>query len=207
MLQAIALDTLADIGWRFGDFDKARKLYAESLELYEKVGDERKIGLSLASSGRLHVDYGHYQEAKALLTEGLAFLERVSDLRGSGWCYNALARLALFQGEVKLAGSQFKRALCINNELGYMIDIADGLRSLSVINSIEGDVSRATLLLAAATKIQKRIGFTYEAENDPMHQHAPSTWLQTDTSSQLWKQGEMMPLDQVVAYALGSEME
>jgi predicted ATPase/transcriptional regulator with XRE-family HTH domain len=207
MLQAIALDTLADIGWRFGDFDKARKLYAESLELYEKVGDERKIGLSLASSGRLHVDYGHYQEAKVLLTEGLAFLERVSDLRGSGWCYNALARLALFQGEVKLAGSQFKRALRINNELGYMIDIADGLRSLSVINSIEGDVSRATLLLAAATKIQKRIGFTYEAENDPMHQHAPSTWLQTDTSSQVWKQGEMMPLDQVVAYALGSEME
>jgi len=205
MLQAIALDTLADIGWRLGDFDKARTLYAESLQLYQKVGDVRKIGLSLASSGRLHVDYGHYQEAQALLTEGLALLESVSDLRGCGWSYNALARLSLFQGEVQLAGDQFKQALRLNYELGYMIDIADGLRSLSIINAIQGDNFSATVLLAAATKMQNRIGFTYEADNDPMHQHAPATWLQADSSSQEWKQGEMMPLDQVVAYALGDE--
>lgn len=207
LLQAIALDTLADIGWRVGDFEKARNLYAESLEFYQKVGDERKIGLSLASSGRLHVDYGHYQEAEELLTEGLALLERVSDLRGCGWCYNALARLALFQGKVSLAGNQFKRALRVNYELGYMIDIADGLRSLSIINAIEGNVCGATILLSAATKIQKKIGFTYEADNDPMAQHAPSSWNQADPAAQDWNQGEMMPLDEVVEYALGHQIE
>lgn len=114
-------------------------------------------------------------------------------------------RLALFQGEVELAESQFKRALRVNYELGYMIDIADGLRSLSITNAIEGDLGCATLLLGAATNIQKRIGFTYEADNDPMHQHAPTTWFQTDPSSKEWKRGEMMPLDEVVSYALGSE--
>ena len=34
MLQAFARDALTDIRWRFGDFDKARTLYAVSWQLY-----------------------------------------------------------------------------------------------------------------------------------------------------------------------------
>lgn len=35
--QANALDTLGDVAWRFGDFDKTRGYYAESLDLYRII--------------------------------------------------------------------------------------------------------------------------------------------------------------------------
>jgi len=199
--QANALDTLGDVGWRFGDFEKARAYYAESLDLYRKGGDARKIGLSLASAGRLHVDYGHYQEAEVILTEGLSLLERASDLRGCGWCLNALGRMALFQGRMRLAGSRFRQALRLNYELGYMVDIAECLHSLAVIEAITGDESSATLLQAAASALQKRTGFTYP-DNDPINRQAPDAWLQLAPSMKEWAEGEMMSLDQAVAYAL-----
>lgn len=204
--QANALDTLGDVFWELGDFNQASAYYAESLELLRKGGDARKIGLSLASAGRLYVDNGYYQEAEALLTEGLYLLERVSDLRGCGWCFNALGRLALFQGELTLAATQFRQALRVNYKLGYMVDIADGLHSLAVIEAIAGNESCATLFRAAATKLQNRIGFIYP-DSDPLHSRVPAAWLQAAPSLEEWKQGEMMPLDQVVALALERETE
>jgi hypothetical protein len=42
--QANAPDTLGDVAWRFGDFPKAKAYYAESLELFRKLGDPRSIG-------------------------------------------------------------------------------------------------------------------------------------------------------------------
>ncbi len=204
--QANALDTLGDISWRFGDFDKARAYYAESLELYRRGGDARKIGLSLASAGRLHVDHGYYSESEALLTEGLSLLEGVSELRGYGWCLNALGRLALFQGKVELAKSRYRQSLRVNYELGYMIDIADCLHSLAVIKAIAGDESNATLLRAAATAIHERTGFTYP-DNDPIQFRAPAEWLRKAPFSREWKEGETMSVDQAVAYALEHETE
>lgn len=204
--QANALDSLGDVFWGYGDFQKASANYAESLELYRRGGDARKIGLSLASAGRLYVDNGYYQEAEALLTEGLYLLESVSELRGCGWCLNALGRLAVFQGELTLAARRFRQALRVNYELGYMVDIADGLHSLAVIEIIAGNESSATLLRAAATKLQNRIGFIYP-DSDPLHRKIPAAWLQIASSSQEWQRGEMMPLDQIVAYALEREAE
>ncbi len=204
--QADALDTLGDVGWRFGDFANARGYYADSLELYRKGGDPLSIGLSLASAGRLHVDYGYYQEAEELLTEGMSFLNRTSDLRGRGYCLNALGRLALMQGEVMTARTQFREALHLNYELGHMVDISECLHELAVVEAIAGQERRATLLWAAATALKKRIGLTYPV-NDPVYLKAPATWLQKAPTSGDWSMGEMLSLDQAVSYALQGEMK
>jgi hypothetical protein len=155
---------------------------------------------------RAVLDYGYCQEAEILLTEGLSLLERASDLRGCGWCLNALGRLALIQGETKLAATRFRQALKINYEAGYMVDLSEGLHSLAVVEAIAGDENSATLLWAAATTLQKRIGFTYPI-GDPVYLHAPANWLRTAPFSNEWTEGEMMPLDQVVSYALEPETE
>lgn len=202
--QADGLDSLGDVAWRFGDFDKARDYYAESLALYRKVGDPLNIGLSLASAGRLYVDYDHYQEAEPLLTEGLSFLNRTPDLRGRAYCLNALGRLALFQGEVKLAAERFRQALCLNHKLGYMVDLSECLHSLAVVEAIGGDERRATILRAAATALQKRTGFIFP-DNDPLYLHAPATWLETASFSREWEEGEIMSPDQAVAFAMARE--
>ncbi len=199
--QANALDTLGDIAWRFGDFEKARDSYAESLELFRRCGEAHSIGLSLASAGRMHVDFGHCQEAEPLLMEGLALLESANDVRGRGYCLNALGRLALLKGEAKLAGKRFRQALRLNYALGYKIDISEILHELAVVAAILGDEQSATLLLAAALALQKEIGLFYPAE-EPIYRLAPQAWLKAAPASQEWARGERMPPDQAVALAL-----
>jgi hypothetical protein len=66
---------------------------------------------------------------------------------------------------------------------------------------ISGDQSRAMLILAAATALGKRIGIHYLV-NDPVDQHAWAGWLQPAPLTEEWEKGEMMSMDQAVAYAL-----
>ncbi len=125
------------------------------------------------------------------LTEGLSFLKKVHDLRGITWCLNGLGRLAFRQGDLKLAAAQFREALRVNFELGYMIDISEGLHVLAVMKAIAGEINSATLVLAAATALQERIGFTYPI-GDPVYRQAPGAWLQTAPTTKDWKEGEKM---------------
>jgi len=199
--QAKALDTLADVAWLTGDFAKAKAYYAESLELYRKGGDPQGIGLSLASAGRLHVDYGYCQEAELLLAEGLALLQTVSDFRGIAWCFKALGRSALLQGDVTLAAERFRQSLRLNLDLGYMPDLTEGLHELAVVEAIAGDESKATILRAAATALQSKFGFN-SSTNTVVYLRAPDAWFQTAPFSEEWKKGEMMSLDEAIAYAL-----
>ncbi len=204
--QADGLDTLGDVAWRHGDFAKAKACYAESLALYRLGGDPLSIALSLASAGRLHVDYGYYQEADIFLTEALSLLQSTPDLRGKAYCLNALGRLALFQEDIELAAARFRQALQLNHELGYMVDLSECLHELAVVQAIAGDEGSATVLRAAATALQKRTGLVPPV-NDPLYLKAPSAWLQAAASSKEWTRGEVMSTDQAVAYALGDFLE
>jgi predicted ATPase/DNA-binding XRE family transcriptional regulator len=204
--QADGLDTLGDVAWRFGDFEKARDYYAESLALYRKGANPLNIALSLASAGRLHVDYGRLPEAEILLLEGLSFLDKTPDLRGRAYCLNALGRLALFQDQLKLAAERFRQALCLNQKLGYMVDLSECLHSLAVVEAIAGEEDRATVLRAAATALQKKTGFIFPI-NDPLFLKAPDAWSRTAPLSKEWQAGEKMSPDQAVAYALEHEVE
>ena len=199
---ANGLDHLGDIAWRVGDFDAARASYAESLMLRRKLGDPVDIGMSLYSAGRLCVDYGHYQEAAPLLAEGLTILASVPDVRGMALSHNALGRLALFQGDVSTAAEQFRAALCLNQQLGYQVDIAEVLQELAVVSAQLGQTARAAHLWSAGDALRASIGVTLPA-NDPLYLEAARTWLdEAVRSSSAWAEGQTVPIEKAIAYAL-----
>ena len=138
--------------------------------------------------------------------EGLSLLDSVSDLRGRGYCLNALGRAAILQGDMKLAALRFRQALRLNYELGYLVDISELLHEIAVLEAISGDQSRAALILSAATALGKKIGTHYPVD-DPVDRQAPPGWLQTVPYSEEWAKGEMMTMDQAVAYVLGQDLK
>jgi hypothetical protein len=85
-----------------------------------------------------------------------------------------------------------------------MVDISECLQELAVVEAIMGNESRATRLWAAASALQKRIGFTYPT-NDPLYLQAPATWVRTAPCSKEWTEGEMMAQDRAIAFALEGE--
>jgi hypothetical protein len=82
-----------------------------------------------------------------------------------------------------------------------MPDLTECLHELAVVEAIAGNESSATILRAAATALQTRFGFTSSA-NNVIYLRAPATWLQTAPFSKEWRKGEMMSLDEAIAYAL-----
>jgi hypothetical protein len=82
-----------------------------------------------------------------------------------------------------------------------MPDLIEGLHELAVVEAIAADESKATILRAAATALQSRFGFN-SSTNNVIYLRAPATWFQTAPFSKEWRKGEMMSLDDAVAYAL-----
>lgn len=198
---ANALDSLGDIAWFSGDFEAAKAFYAESLSLLRRGGDASRIGLSLYSAGRLHVDFGHYQEAVAYLEEGLRLLESVPHWRGVAMCLNALGRLALFQGDLPLAGRHFSEALQGFDKLGNQMEIAECLQELAVLAAELGRLERAISLWSAATALRDRLGVSFNT-TDLFYLKATQHGLREATTSAAWAEGQRMPLEQAIAFAL-----
>jgi hypothetical protein len=73
-----------------------------------------------------------------------------------------------------------------------------------VVKAISGDQNRATLLLAAASELNKTIGIV-NLTDERVDQRAPVGWLQAASGSNEWSQGLLLSLDQAVAYALDEE--
>jgi hypothetical protein len=94
----------------------------------------------------------------------------------------------------------------LNYELNYLVDIAEIMHEIAMVEAISGDQSRAVLILAAATALAKKIGTHYPAD-DPVDRQAPAGWLQVAPFSEEWAKGDMMSMDQAVAYSLDEETE
>jgi tetratricopeptide (TPR) repeat protein len=46
-----------------GEYDKAEKLYRESLDIKKKIGDTAGVASSIGQLGRIHEEKGNYKEA------------------------------------------------------------------------------------------------------------------------------------------------
>jgi predicted ATPase/transcriptional regulator with XRE-family HTH domain len=198
---ANVLDSLGDIAWFSGDFEPAKVYYAESLSLLRRGGDPSRIGLSLYSAGRLHVDYGYYQEAVVYLEEGLRLLESVPHWRGVAMCLNALGRLAFFQGDLPLAARRFGEALQGFDKLGNQMEIAECLQELAVLAAEQGRLSRAIHLWSAAAALRDRLGVSFNT-TDLFYHKATEHGLKDATASAAWIEGQRMPLEQAITFAL-----
>jgi predicted ATPase len=203
---AYALDSLGDVAWLQGDFEQAKDYYQEGLALCRKTGNQWAAGMSLYSSGRLHLDHGYLEPAEALLKEALALLRPLADRRGIALSLLNLGRISLAQGDNARAAAQVKESLGLFQELGNKIDIAECFHVLASLARRRGQVGRTVRLWAAAGALFESIGVpALSTINQAAHAedmafaraHLPEADL-----TAAWAEGQAMPLDQAIAYAL-----
>lgn len=81
------------------------------------------------------------------------------------------------------------------------MDIHEFLHEIAVVDAILGDQTRAVLILAASTALGKKIGIHYPVDN-LVDRQAPAGWLQIAHLSEEWAKGDVVTMDQAVAYVL-----
>jgi non-specific serine/threonine protein kinase len=203
---ACGLWFLAEVALTAGDYRQAAALLEEALSLMRLLREPYGIATLLLSLGQLALDQGDYARAAALCTESLEFNQRArSPVRGAQvLAHLGLAVLAL--GEWERAGTLLRQALTLHWEVGYTVYMAACVEGLAALAGAQGRWQEAAQLLGSAAIVREGNGF-------PLRRGERATRDRTEAAAQaalgeaayaaIWAEGQALPLDEVVALALG----
>jgi predicted ATPase/class 3 adenylate cyclase len=189
------------------DYGRAAALLDESLALYAQLGDDAGVARTHWALGSIAHYQADYQSARRHLDLCLPTFRRLDDRFSLGWALHLLGVVAVKTGAFAEARAAFREALSLFAEAADVSGIALLLDDLSSLALAEGDVPRAARLAAGAAALQKQSG-TGLAE--VLHQvegrsRPGEKSVDEATVRAAWAEGQAMPRDRMIAYALGRD--
>jgi len=141
-----------------GDYAEARRLYAESLQIKEQLGDKADVAKSLHELGRLAQAQGDYAKARRLYAESQQIAEQLGDKAGVALTLAQLGNLAQDQGDYAEAAKQWQLAMATFRDLGDKRNEAGVLHQLGTLAQAQGDYAEAGRLYAESLQIEEQLG-------------------------------------------------
>jgi predicted ATPase len=151
-----------------GDLQRAERLTAESLAVYQKLGDRQGTAFLLRDSGVAAARRGDFTAANSFYEESAALFREFGDRRALAIVISNLGDLAFRQGDVVSAKAFCGESLALQREIGTTFDIIISLQNLAFAALHEGDIEDAqagleeSLLLAHDLDATSSIGYALE---------------------------------------------
>jgi tetratricopeptide (TPR) repeat protein len=143
-----------------GDYSAAETFLQQSLSLYEELGDESGVAVSLNALGVSARDRGDYSAAQSNLERSLACWRMLSDRLAIARCLHNLANVVKVRGDYQRA----RWALCEAAEI--FEQLGDRIGSAWSINQ-QGDIARAQGDMEAARALYERALSAFRETGDP----------------------------------------
>lgn len=202
---AASLSYLSMVAREQGDYSAARRLGAETLAIYEEVADERGTAMALCRLAEIDHIEGDYAAASRGYERSLAFYRKLGRSPFLAWSLHHLGRLALDQGDHAAAGAWMREALAVRRTEGDALGMLYSLATLASLAAAEGQPARALRLAGAAAALSTTTGTALQ----PTERRSSERWLalaraalHSDAAAAAWAEGETMPLEQAITYAL-----
>jgi serine/threonine-protein kinase PknK len=200
---ADALHNLALVPMMTGDPPLARRLLAQSRDLWLELGDQWQAALATARLGYSSLFEGAYEQALSHVDEIMPVIRARGD---RFWLITGLTGVAEAQrllGRFEQARQNFAEALRLALEANDLASVTVLLGPLSNLEGAAGDHDRAVRLWAACEAIKQRIGGGPTAEvmrvRDPSA--AATSAIGEDAVGRAWAQGWAMTPEEAVRYA------
>ncbi len=200
------LTGLGGIALHRGEYAMARTLFAEGLELRRELRDRWGVAISLTSLGEVARHEGDVAGAATFLADGLALFRQVGDQERVAWALHALGRVAEDQGNLTGAAAYFAESLALRREQAHRPGMAASLAGLARVAATAGAPERAARLLAAADVLREAGGVTVAPDErlaDERRRATVCAVLGQTAFATAWAAGRALPVEQVVAEALG----
>jgi predicted ATPase/class 3 adenylate cyclase/Tfp pilus assembly protein PilF len=149
------------LGWFYdsqGDYETARNIHTESLQIRRELGDKLGIAESLQALGIISIIQGAYDYAEQLFTESLEINRELGNEFHIAGALLTLGAIADQQGAYNEARELYTESLNIQRELGDKFGIAGTLNNLGEIALSQGAYDEAKRLFAESLKIKKELG-------------------------------------------------
>ena len=157
--RAKSLWTTAVLAYRQLDLPAARRLWEESLALYEELGDRTGIGRTLGELGVLALEEGKDDEAAALYARAAGMFREDGDDRRLAVVVTNLGSLALKRADYAEAEAQLEASIELVRRVGDDEGMAESLRLLGSVALARGDDTRAAKHFAESLALSAEIGF------------------------------------------------
>jgi tetratricopeptide (TPR) repeat protein len=204
--RAQALDLAGAYALNQGDYAAARALKEEGLAILRELGDSVPLGYALLHLGHL-VGYAQqdFRAAQTLYQEGLDHLRSAANAEGTAHALANLGNVAIMTGNYTRASRLVEESLKMYQQLGFVYDMALSLGRAAGIAAGTGRQERALRLAGASAAHCAAIGVSqpaiYAQRVERMIESARQA-LSEATQVALWAEGQAMPLEKAVAYAL-----
>jgi len=155
----------ASVLWRMGrimpdsDREEARRLYEQSLALYQALGDRWGTANALRALGWVAENLGAYGEAKELCAESLAIRQALGGQREIASSLISLGNIAVHQGQLEEGKRLVRESIAIRQEIGDRAGTASGLSNLGFTLFWFGKYAEAHPLLEESVAIYNDLGF------------------------------------------------
>jgi predicted ATPase len=198
---------LALANYYAGDLDQAAALWQESLNQQRENNERFGVGFALNGLGLVARRRGDLAAAQAQLDESLRFFMEAGDRLYIAKAYNDLGQLAHARGDDPRALRLCRQALATFRELGGRQGLAESLEGLAAAIGLTPTAAR---LFGAAETLRAALGAMLPPVERPGYETALAAVRQALGASKFeaaWREGQTMPLDQVVAEALVAPAE
>jgi predicted ATPase/predicted Ser/Thr protein kinase/Flp pilus assembly protein TadD len=160
MLVAEALNWLAFVSHRQGEFDAAVDLLQQSLKVRRSTGDHHGLATCLTNLGTIYAYLGENEKAQALLLEGLQTYEQLNDLHGMAAACNNLSYIAINARDYGSAQEWAEQALTLLREVGDKRGEGQALGNLSEVAYYQEEYERARAICRQGIKLYEAMGLS-----------------------------------------------
>jgi len=141
--------------WGNQDNDTAQSHFEHSFNLYQKLGDQRGMAVTLLNLGKAAADRNENAAALSLFEQSLDRFRQLGDVWGIGRSSMRLGELCLKEGNYEKALFFLKQYLTICEELHFRQGIAFALMLLGDLYRYQGDYDRAEQLYEKSLTISR----------------------------------------------------
>ena len=155
---AEVLQRLGKIRYLLGDYEAARKLYQQSLEIEQQLGDKSDVSRSLHNLGILAQATGDYDEARKLYQQSLEIDQVLGDKSDVSKSLHNLGILAQATGDYDEARKLYQQSLEIEQQLGDKSGVSKSLLQLGNLEYFKGDFDTARKFYQQSLEIDQVLG-------------------------------------------------
>ncbi len=156
--RAKALQGVAELAYRQGDYAESRACGEASLQVYRAAGDRAGMATTLNNLGNVATLQADYRRATTLYEETLALRRAIGDRWGIGVALNNLGTVAVQQGHDSQAAALYEESLALCREVGDKWGSALALDNLGEVAQRQGDYTRATELHERSLTLCRELG-------------------------------------------------
>jgi predicted ATPase/transcriptional regulator with XRE-family HTH domain len=183
-----------------GDHARALNYARTSLDRYVRAGNRPFYASGLFIQGDILRALHRHAEAIALYDQGIAITVDIGAPRDEFWGVMGRADAMAAQGDYPEAASSFARGLAVADRIASRQPYAPGLEGIAILAHALGRHHEATMLLGAASALQRTIGMPQRAEGRAAAEAARDA-LGEEEFEGAWESGEAMTLEAAITQA------